>query len=109
MRAGALRHKVDLYSPAETVTAFGEIETSNTLIGTFPASVVARAMSEVNDNNTLKSATSYTVLLRYNTTDLTDISPAAYLMFNGQKLLIKSVALADFRKRMISIAAEVVR
>lgn len=109
MRAGALRHKVDLYSPAETVTAFGEIETSNTLVGTFPASVMARTMSEVNDNSTLKSATSYTVTIRYNKTDLTDVSPAAYLMFNGQKLLIKSVAMADFRNRIINISAEVVR
>lgn len=107
MRAGQLRHKVEILTPTSAVSDIGEIETGTQSLGTFYADVMARTASEVNDNNTLKATTSFTVMLRYNTTDLTTIPPNATLLFEGQTLLVRSVALADYRKRIINITAEV--
>lgn len=109
MRAGNLRHKVDIYTPTEAVTALGEIETVNNHIGTFYANVLARPSTEAASDGTIISATGYTISLRYNSTDLTDISPSSYITFNGKVLQVRSVALMDFRQRMVQVVAEEAR
>lgn len=109
MRAGRLRHKVDIYTPTTSVTALGEIETINDHIGTFYADVVAKPATETSSEGTITSATGYTINLRYNSTDLTDISPASHITFEGRILQVRSVALMDFRQRTVQVIAEEAR
>ena len=109
MRSGRLRNKVALYAPTDTVSAMGEIETSYLLIGTFYASVQSGVRGEVADSGSLTSTTAYTIVLRYNSTDMTDLTPAAYFLFEGRKLQVRSVAFKDHRQRMIEIVAEEAR
>jgi head-tail adaptor len=109
MIAGKLRHKVALYTPTSAVSAMGEIETSAGLVGTFYADVRSMPKGEVNDQGTLVSTTAYKIILRYNTTALTDISPASYFLFEGKKLLVRSVAYRDHRNRVLEITAEASR
>ena len=106
MRAGRLRHKVTLFAPTSSVTALGEIETAHTSLGTYYAEVISKTGTETKDQDTLVSATAYTVHLRYNSSDLTDIPPAAYLVFEGRNLKVLSIAQADHRKRILTITAE---
>jgi head-tail adaptor len=109
MRAGQLRQKVELFVPAEVVSDMGEIETVRESLGVFPASVEAKTQGDVSNEGTLTSVTAYTVILRYNATDLTDVTPAAFVIFNNKKLIIRSVSLLDHRKRMIEVIAEEAR
>ena len=109
MRSGLLRQKVELFAPTQAVTEMGEIETVRESLGVFPASVLAKGKSETSDEGTLTSVTGYTITMRYNRTDLTDVTPAAFVMFNGKKLIIRSVSLVDHRKRMIEVIAEEAR
>ena len=109
MRAGRLRQKVSLFTPSSAPTALGEIETTNNLIGTFYADVTSRPANETSDDGTLTSTTAYKVLMRYNTTDLTDISPSSTLEMHGRVLRVRSVSFADFRRRLIEIVAEEAR
>ncbi len=109
MRAGRLRHKVDLYTPTTHISDLGEIETVNQLVGTFYADVVGRTSSEASNDGTMVSETSYTVYLRYNSTDLTDVNPSSYLAFEGRILNVKSVALRDHRRRVVEVTAEEAR
>lgn len=109
MRAGRLRHKVTIYAPTSAVSALGEIETGETEVGTFYAEVIGRNASEFKDDDTLVSTTSYTIYLRYNSTDLTDVSPAGRLVVDGKDLRVLSVSMMDHRKRMIQITAEEAR
>ena len=109
MRAGRLRHKVTLMAPAETVSALGEIETSNTNLGVFFAEVIGKAAGEGLSDGALVSTTVYNVSMRFNSTDLSDIPPAAYLVFEGRNLKILSSDMVDHRSRMIRITAEEVR
>lgn len=109
MRAGRLRHKVILMAPTEAVTALGEIETGLANLGTYHAEVVSKAHNESLTEGALISTTAYTVYMRYNSTDLSDIPPNAFLVFDGDKLNILSSDMADHRKRMIRIVAEVAR
>lgn len=106
MRAGKLRTKVALYAPTDTVSAMGEIETSYILRGTYYADVRSGVKGEVVDQGTLTSTTAYTIIMRYNSSDLTDIPPACYLLVGGRKLQVRSVAFKDHRQRMLEIVAE---
>ena len=109
MRSGTLRQKVELLVPTEVVSDMGEIETVRESLGVFPAAVEAKARGDVSNEGTLTSVTAYTITLRYNSTDLTDVTPAAFVMFNDKKLMIRSVSLVDHRKRMIEVIAEEAR
>ena len=109
MRAGRLRHKVTLMSPTASVSALGEIETSHTNLGTFYAEVIGKAASEMLSDGALASTTAFTINMRFNSTDLSDIPPAAYLVFEGRNLKILSSDMADYRDRMVRIQAEEVR
>lgn len=109
MRAGKLRHKVALYSPTNTVSAMGEIESSFILVGTFYADVQSSNKGETSDVGSITSTTGYRIHMRYNTSDLTDIPPAAYLLFQGRKLQVRSVAQYDHRNRIIEVIAEEAR
>jgi SPP1 family predicted phage head-tail adaptor len=105
MRAGKLRHKVGLYVPVQGVSAVGEIEVTNALLGTYYADVYSTTGNETNNLGTLTSTITYRVTLRYNKSDLTDIDTSGYILFDGRKLLINSVAFRDSRRRMIDIIA----
>jgi len=109
MRSGKLRHKVALYVPTDTVSAMGEIETSFVLLGSYYASVSSSGMGEANSEGSLTSTTGYKIHMRYNASDLTDIPPAAFLVFQGRTLQIRSVAFYDHRNRIIEVIAEEAR
>ena len=106
MRAGRLRHKVTLMTPANTVTDLGEIETGYTNEGTFHAEVISKVGGEFTADNATNSVTNYTVHLRYNRTDLTLIQGDSYLVFGQRVLRILSSAMSDHRNRMVTMQAD---
>jgi len=106
MRAGRLRHKVTLMTPANTVSDLGEIETGYTNEGTFFAEVVSKVGGEFTADNATNSTTNYTVYMRYNSSDLNFIQADSFLVFGTRVLRILSSAMADHRNRMIVIQAD---
>lgn len=106
MRAGRLRHKVTLMTPANTVTDLGEIETGYTNEGTFHAEVISKVGGEFTADNATNSVTNYTIHMRYNKTDLTLVQGDSYLVFGNRVLRILSSAMGDHRNRMVTIQAD---
>ena len=106
MRAGRLRHKVTLMTPANTVTDLGEIETGYTNEGTFYAEVISKVGGEFTADNATNSTTNYTIYMRYNSTDFNFVQADSFLVFGDRVLRILSSAMADHRNRMVVIQAD---
>ena len=106
MRAGTLRHKVEIIAPTSARAADGSIENVDASLGTFYASVTTDSLSEASSDDKLVSYVGHKIRFRYNTTDLTAISGNAKILLHGQTLHVLSATVKDYKDRMIEVIAE---
>jgi len=106
MRAGQLRHKIEIVAPSSARAADGSIENSDVSQGTFYGSVRTDNRSEISNNNKLVSYVRHRITFRYNTTDLTGLVGNAKLILDGTTLHVLSASVKNYRDRMIEVIAE---
>ena len=107
MRAGQLRHKVEVIVPTSARAADGSIETVEQSLGTFYASITTDSLSEQSNDDKLVSFVGHRIHFRYNTTDLTGLAGNAKIIVDGsQTLHVLSATVKNYRDRMIEVVAE---
>lgn len=106
MRAGSLRHKVELIAPTSARAADGSIENTEVSLGIFYAAVATESLSETSQEDKLVSVVGHKITLRYNSTDLTAISGNSKIIVDGQTLHVLSATVKDYKDRMIEVVAE---
>jgi len=105
MRAGRLRHKASVYVPASTTNEYGEVNASFTLLGEFPCGVKSRVKREFDSSATEISTTQYDLAFRYHS-NLSVIKLSSYLVVDGVKMQILSMAVDGLRGRTILMRCE---
>lgn len=105
MQSGRLRNKAQIFTADSTSNAFGEIELTHTLLGTYYCSVSAKPFNETKDGQALVSIVKYDLRFRY-ATALENLDESAYIMLDGKKLEVIAVSHVLHRKREIQIICE---
>ena len=105
MRAGKLRLKAEIFTPNNTSNDFGEISLNYDSIGTYYCDVSTKPRYEERDDQTLVSKVAYEVHFRYYSA-LENLPRESYIMLEGKKLHILSIAHVQHRQRHIHMVCE---
>ena len=105
MRAGKLRNRATIYSPATTTNAYGEVEQSYTEIGTYACSILTVPRREYEESDAVVSKTEYDLRFRYYS-ELAKLPRNAYIVVKGITLEINAIANVMLRDREIQMICE---
>ena len=106
MRAGQLRHKLEICVPTSARGDDGSIETAVSNLGTFYASVRTDNASEVNSDGKMLTYVRHKITFRYNSLDLATLTGDACLSLDGTEIRVLSASVKDYRDRTIEVLAE---
>lgn len=110
MRAGRLRHRVDLYRPAsQAANVYGETRAEPTRVasdavgGKWWADITPLGGSEFEDGKQVRTAISHQIRMRWH--QLLNIGPGWRIVYNARNFEVSSVVTVEERNREVLIAA----
>lgn len=105
MRAGKLKNKAEIFMPNEAPNLYGEIEDVFVSIGVFACSATTKPRRESTTDETVISKTEFDLRFRYYTA-LDTLPRSAFVLLNGMKLEILTVANVQLNNREIQMICE---
>lgn len=102
MRAGQLRHRVQLQSKAKTPDGAGGNAVAWNTYATVWGNVVPKNVSEGMEEQRVRAKTQYTLTLRY----MTGITAEHRVLYDGRAMQIRGIQNKDERKRELTLDLE---
>lgn len=105
MRAGKLRNKATIYTPASTSNEWGEVDHSYTELGTYACSITTVPRREYDESQAYVSKTEFDLRFRYYAA-LATLPRDAYIVVKGYTLEVNSIANIQLKDREIQMICE---
>jgi len=105
MRSGRLRHTAQVYTKSTTPDAYGALDSSETLTGTYKCSLEPKYWQERAENGETLSRVRYELIFRWYS-ELAHLNPSAEIVVDGRRLKVMNISDPKGRHREIRILAE---